>query len=77
MIASIIATRFGLGLRQELCHELATFSPRPVNFLEITPENWMRMRGWRAKQLHEHYPLIAHGLNLSIGGTGAARCGVS
>lgn len=63
----------GLSLRQELCHELAACSPRPVNFLEIIPENWMRIGGWRAKQLHEfseHYPLIAHGLSLSIGGPG-------
>ncbi|HAT1987736.1 TPA: DUF692 family protein [Legionella pneumophila] len=63
----------GLGLRQELCHELAAYSPRPVNFLELTPENWMLMGGWRAKQLHElseHYPLITHGLSLSIGGPG-------
>lgn len=63
----------GLSLRQEFCHELAALSPRPVNFLEIIPENWMQMGGWRAKQLHEfseHYPLIAHGLSLSIGGPG-------
>lgn len=63
----------GLSLRQELCHDLATCAPRPVNFLEIIPENWMQMGGWRAKQLHEfseHYPLIAHGLSLSIGGPG-------
>ena len=63
----------GLGLRHELCHELATHSPRPINFLEIIPENWMQAGGSRAKYLHEfsdHYPLIAHGLSLSIGGPG-------
>lgn len=63
----------GLSLRQELCHELAMLSPRPVDFLEIIPENWMSIGGWRAKQMHEfseHYPLIAHGLSLSIGGPG-------
>ncbi|MDP1615342.1 MAG: DUF692 family protein, partial [Methylococcales bacterium] len=63
----------GLGLRHEFSHELAALSPRPVNFLEIIPENWMRVGGWRAKHLHEfadHYPLIAHGLSLSIGGPG-------
>lgn len=63
----------GLGLRHEFSHELAALSLKPVNFLEIAPENWMRVGGWRARHLREfsdHYPLIAHGLSLSIGGPG-------
>lgn len=68
----------GLSLRQEFCHELATCFPRPVHFLEIIPENWMHMGGWRAKLLQEfseHYPLVAHGLSLSIGGPGPLDSG--
>ena len=61
----------GLGLRTEFCDELLEFPDKPVDFLEIAPENWMKMGGKRAKVLEEYsrrYPLVAHGLSLSIGG---------
>jgi uncharacterized protein (UPF0276 family) len=61
----------GLGLRQELVDELLACQPKWIQFLEIAPENWMN-KGGRYRQslerVREHYPFIAHGLSLSIGG---------
>lgn len=61
----------GLGLRTEFSDELLERPDKAVDFLEIAPENWMKMGGKRAKGLKEfskRYPLVAHGLSLSIGG---------
>ncbi len=61
----------GLGLRAEFSNELLERPDKPVNFLEIAPENWMKMGGKRANLLKEFsrgYPVVAHGLSLSIGG---------
>ncbi|NCO45377.1 MAG: DUF692 domain-containing protein [Vibrio sp.] len=41
-----------------------------IDFLELAPENWMNMGGLKREQLQQiakHYPLVAHGLSLSIG----------
>ncbi|HAT8252079.1 TPA: DUF692 family protein [Legionella pneumophila] len=61
----------GLGLRTEFSGELLERPDKPVSFLEIAPENWMKMGGNRTKALKtfsKRYPLVAHGLSLSIGG---------
>lgn len=65
----------GLGLRRSFLAELAA---QPVaalpDFLEIAPENWMGMGGRYARQLRElteRFPLVCHGLSLSLGGTRA------
>jgi hypothetical protein len=61
----------GLGLRHDLIGELRENPPSTVDFLEIAPENWIRVGGARGKALRslsEHYPLVCHGLSLSIGG---------
>lgn len=61
----------GLGLRRALLGPLADHLPQQVNFLEVAPENWIGIGGRYGKQfaeLLEHYPLICHGLSLSIGG---------
>lgn len=46
--------------------------PAEIDFLEIAPENWLGLggsrRAWLA-QLARDYPLIAHGLCLSLGST--------
>lgn len=63
----------GLGLRRDLLHELEHLEqddPHP-DFLEIAPENWMGFGGKHAKKLShfgERYPMLCHGLSLSIGG---------
>lgn len=61
----------GLGLRNALIDQLQADPPSQVDFFEIAPENWIRVGGARAKamrQLTERYPLVCHGLSLSIGG---------
>lgn len=63
----------GLGLRYELWDDLLVCpSDTPIKFLELAPENWMEMGGRRAEIL-EHlamrFPLVAHGLSLSLGGS--------
>lgn len=42
-----------------------------IDFFEIAPENWIGMGGARVRQLDwfaERYPIVAHGLSLSLGG---------
>jgi uncharacterized protein (UPF0276 family) len=61
----------GLGLRHELIEPMRETRPEQVGFIEVAPENWMRVGGLRAKSLRElteRYPLVCHGLSLSIGG---------
>jgi uncharacterized protein (UPF0276 family) len=77
----------GLGLRWEFIDELVERTqkvetegqpPLPVDFLEISPENYMRRGGkypaalgWLA----ERYPVVTHGLTMSLGGTDAIAPG--
>ena len=61
----------GLGLRLELIDQLVSGPPSQVGFMEIAPENWIRVGGKRGKALRalaERYPFVCHGLSLSIGG---------
>ena len=64
----------GLGLRWEFLDELveATQAGRlPIDFLEISPENYLG-RGGRYPAalawLAERYPIVTHGLTMSLGG---------
>ena len=61
----------GLGLRRgKLMRELEENPPAQVDFLEVAPENWMRMGGKLGKRFRaftEKYPFVCHGLSLSIG----------
>jgi hypothetical protein len=70
----------GLGLRSEFLNELVERTdaaetegrPRlPIDFLEITPENYVGRGGGHPAALAwlaERYPLVTHGLTLSVGG---------
>ncbi len=61
----------GLGLRRSFMDDLAAVDNAPVDFLEIAPENWLEMGGRLGKKLRqftERYPMLCHGLSLSIGG---------
>ncbi len=69
--------RVGLGLRWEFIDELVQRSAPgagalpAIDFLEIAPENYMRRGGWHPRALAElagRYPLLTHGLTLSLGG---------
>lgn len=64
----------GLGLRRELLEPLNAQLPAVVGFLEVAPENWMRIGGrlgQRFRALTERYPFVTHGLSLSIGSPAA------
>ncbi|CAD7490750.1 DUF692 domain-containing protein [Aeromonas dhakensis] len=67
----ISASSRGVGLRQEHLAQLCAVPARPgIDFLELAPENWMAIGGARREQLQQiaaRYPLVAHGLSLSLG----------
>ncbi|MCB1922543.1 MAG: DUF692 domain-containing protein [Gammaproteobacteria bacterium] len=61
----------GLGLRRDLMDAMRASPPEQVDFLEVAPENWINVGGARGKALRhfsERFPLVCHGLSLSIGG---------
>lgn len=61
----------GLGLRRSFIDDLAAVDDAPLDFLEVAPENWLEMGGRLGKKLRfftERYPMLCHGLSLSIGG---------
>lgn len=65
----------GLGLKRELIPQIQSFDGQAmienINFLEIAPENWINIGGKASKQLDwfvERYPIVCHGLCLSLGG---------
>ncbi|MEW5853085.1 MAG: DUF692 domain-containing protein [Myxococcota bacterium] len=60
----------GIGLRRPYYDEVLHTSRR-VDWMEITPENWLRRGGERARQLAaaaERFALVPHSVSLSIGG---------
>ena len=61
----------GFGLRRTHLGPLAESAGRVADFLELAPENWIGIggrMGRRFRQISERYPLICHGLSLSVGG---------
>jgi uncharacterized protein (UPF0276 family) len=61
----------GLGLRRDLMQALEAAMPEQVDFMEVAPENWIRVGGSLGKRFRaftEHYPFVTHGLSLSLGG---------
>ena len=65
----------GLGLKRELIPQIQSLYGqnliRNINFLEIAPENWLNAGGKYKDQLDwfvSRYPVICHGLCLSLGG---------
>lgn len=61
---------FGVGLRRPFYGDVV-HTRRALDFLEITPENWMGRGGLRARQLDEaaeRFPMVIHGVSLNIGG---------
>jgi uncharacterized protein (UPF0276 family) len=60
----------GLGLRRSLLSELLEQRPDTIAFVEVAPENWINVGGRYGEGFREalqHYPLVCHGLSLSIG----------
>lgn len=63
-------TGAGLGLRRSFIDELAKMDDTGIDFLEVAPENWMEMGGAIGRKfsaITERYPMLCHGLSLSIG----------
>jgi uncharacterized protein len=65
----------GLGLKRELIPQIQTLYQDPsianIQFVEIAPENWVNAGGKAATDLAwfvERYPIVCHGLCLSLGG---------
>lgn len=67
------SSSIGLGLRREFQSELLqnpTHFQQHFDFIEISPENWIGVGGFRAEELQKllsYFTCIAHGLCLSIG----------
>lgn len=60
----------GLGLRRGLIDQLMANPPDAVDFMEVAPENWIRVGGKLGRKFRfftERYPFVLHGLSLSIG----------
>jgi uncharacterized protein (UPF0276 family) len=61
----------GLGLRRGLFTALADAPAGAIDFFEVAPENWIRTGGRLGRRFQwfsERYPLVCHGLSLSLGG---------
>lgn len=60
----------GLGLRREMLDELLEHTPKQIDFMEVAPENWLKLGGRFKKQfktLTDTNNFVCHGLSLSIG----------
>ncbi|MEZ4373618.1 MAG: DUF692 domain-containing protein [Polyangiaceae bacterium] len=60
----------GLGLRWDFLEEVMDGPTLDVAFWEVSPENHMRRGGyfpWALSKVRERYPLVTHGLTLSLG----------
>lgn len=61
----------GLGLRRELATQTLESKSR-IDWLELVPENYMGLGGAcreRLESARNKFPLVTHGINLSIGST--------
>jgi hypothetical protein len=61
----------GLGLRRDHLDVLQDEIPSEIDFMEVAPENWLKVGGYLGKQFRdiaERIPVALHGLSLSIGG---------
>ena len=64
----------GLGLRRALLGPLLDCDREAFDFVEVAPENWIGVGGSLGKRFAaacERFPLVCHGLSLSIGGPDA------
>jgi uncharacterized protein (UPF0276 family) len=63
---------FGLGLRTPHIEEIIQTQPKAINWLEIITENYLVSGGkplYYLNKIREIYPLVMHGVSLSIGST--------
>ena len=63
---------FGLGLRPEHYGEVLDRLPATIDWFEIVSENYLVAGGkpmYYLDRIRQHYPMVMHGVSLSIGGT--------
>lgn len=62
----------GLGYRRDLADGFLSLQDNSIiNFMEVSPENWLKMGGqarYHFDKVAEKIPVIIHGLSLSLGG---------
>ncbi|WP_337841223.1 DUF692 domain-containing protein [Rheinheimera sp.] len=66
----LMETSVGLGLRRDFADEVIQQPQHGIDFFEVAPENWLPYGGAYQKKfraLTEQYPVICHGLSLSLG----------
>lgn len=66
----ILPASVGLGYRRGLADAFDAAPRSGFDFIEVAPENWMEIGGpWRKRfaAVAERWPVVAHGLSLSIG----------
>ena len=64
----------GLGLRRDLISGIENSNAGAIDFLEVAPENWIGVGGKLKEEfecLSAHYPIVCHGLSLSLGSPAA------
>ncbi|HDC1419311.1 TPA: DUF692 domain-containing protein [Salmonella enterica] len=68
----LISPETGLGYRRDLADDFLNLpGDNVIQFIEIAPENWLKMGGkarYIFDQVAERLPLKLHGLSLSLGG---------
>lgn len=70
-LRTLPARAVGLGLRRALLGDLRAAAAGTVDFLEVAPENWIGVGGALGdafEDLASRYPVVCHGLSLSLGG---------
>ena len=61
----------GLGFRRDIAEELLAAPSGAFDFVELAPENFVGFGGQRRRllsRIQERWPILAHGLALSLGG---------
>lgn len=62
----------GLGLRRELAEEIFANGKKNIDWLEVSPENYLGIGGGAKRRIEaaaSEFQVVSHGLNLSIGST--------
>lgn len=70
-VAKLSLHSAGLGLRRALLSSLQIADTGAFDFLECAPDNWIGVGGRYGEALQDlskRYPLVCHGLSLSLGG---------
>ena len=70
MINTALNGKVGLGFRRGFSKDFLNKDVLNPAFIEVAPENWMGIGGYWKKifnQVTEKYPVVCHGLSLSIG----------